>query len=51
MVDDDYRSGWAKRTIITDWFMLWLAPFIEYCKDKSEVKREYLVYLKENEHA
>ena len=37
--------------MITDWFMLWLSPFIEYCKDKDEVKREYLVQLREHEFA
>jgi len=51
IVYDDFRSGWAKRTIFTDFFVTWLSPFVEFCKDKTEVKREYLHLLSEKEKA
>lgn len=47
----EFKQYWAKRTILTDWFVTWQSPFIEYCKDKQEVKKEFMHTLSSQETA
>jgi len=48
---EGFRTHWAKRTILTDWFVTWLNAFVDYCQGKDEVKKEYLHFIPEREKA
>lgn len=30
-----FKQYWAERTILTDWFVTWQSPFVEYCYKKG----------------
>ena len=46
-----FRYAWAHRTLYTDWFATWLAPFVDYHKGKTEVSPDHLHVISEEEKA